>query len=90
MNSINPSAVNTRDNAGWLGNFAKTQLLKRLRQMPRGYLLIEEGDELYSFGDPEDSVGVRAKIARQMDDAEPARRGPPDVDKHRFSERDGR
>ena len=62
MNSINPSAVNTRDNAGWLGNFAKNQLLKRLRQMPRGYLLIEEGDELYSFGDPEDSVGVRAKI----------------------------
>ena len=62
MNSINPSAVNTRENSGWLGSFAKNQLLKRLRQMPRGYLLIEEGDELYSFGDPEDSVGVRAKI----------------------------
>ncbi len=62
MNSINPSAVNTLDNLGWLGSFAKNQLLKRLKQMPRGYLLIEEGDELYSFGDPEDSSGIKAKI----------------------------
>ena len=62
MNTINPSAVNTPDNPGWLGSFAKNQLLKRLRQMPRGYLLIEEGDELHSFGDPEDSSGIKAKI----------------------------
>jgi cyclopropane-fatty-acyl-phospholipid synthase len=30
--------------------------------MPRGYLLIEEGDELYSFGDANDVNGVKAKI----------------------------
>ena len=62
MNSINPSAVSTLDSPGWLGSFAKNQLLKRLKQMPRGYLLIEEGDELHSFGDPEDSTGIKAKI----------------------------
>ena len=62
MNSINPSAVNSPDKSGWLGSFAKTQLLKRLRQMPRGYLLIEEGDELYSFGNPDDNAGIKAKI----------------------------
>ncbi|MDH3763064.1 MAG: cyclopropane-fatty-acyl-phospholipid synthase family protein [Gammaproteobacteria bacterium] len=62
MNSINPTAVNTAETPGWLGSLARNQLLKRLRQMPRGYLLIEEGDELYSFGDPNDSNGVKAKI----------------------------
>ena len=62
MNSINPTAVNTAETPGWLGSFARNQLLKRLRQMPRGYLLIEEGDELYSFGDANDVNGVKAKI----------------------------
>ena len=62
MNSINPTAVNTAETPGWLGSFARNQLLKRLRQMPRGYLLIEDGDELYSFGDANDSNGVKAKI----------------------------
>lgn len=62
MNSINPSAVNSSEAPGWLGSFARNQLLKRLRQMPRGYLLIEEGGELFSFGDPLDSNGVKAKI----------------------------
>jgi cyclopropane-fatty-acyl-phospholipid synthase len=62
MNSINPTAVNTAESPGWLGSFARNQLLKRLRQMPRGYLLIEEGDELYSFGDANDVNGVKAKI----------------------------
>lgn len=62
MNSINPSVVNTPENSGWLGSFAKSQLLKRLEQMPRGFLLIEDGETLYSFGDPNDSIGVKAKI----------------------------
>ncbi len=62
MNSINPSALNAPAKTGWLGSFAKSQLLKRLQQMPRGYLLIEDGDNLYSFGNPDDPVGVSAKI----------------------------
>ncbi|MDH3389748.1 MAG: cyclopropane-fatty-acyl-phospholipid synthase family protein, partial [Gammaproteobacteria bacterium] len=62
MNSVNPSVVKTSDNSGWLGNFAKSQLRKRLQQMPRGYLLIEDGDDLFSFGDPEDRAGIKAKI----------------------------
>ena len=62
MNTINPSAVKTPDNSSWLDSFAKNQLLKRLQQMPRGCLLIEDGDELYRFGYPEDSVGIKAKI----------------------------
>ena len=62
MNSINPSAVNTPESPGWLGSFARSQLLKRLQHMPRGYLLIEDGDELHSFGNPNDALGVKAKI----------------------------
>ncbi len=44
MNTINPSAINTPVKTGWLGSFAKSQLLKRLELMPRGYLLIEDGE----------------------------------------------
>jgi len=62
MNAINPTAINSSENLGWLGSFAKTQLLKRLLHMPRGTLLIEEGDELHRFGDPEDTSGIKAKI----------------------------
>ncbi|MDH3218003.1 MAG: cyclopropane-fatty-acyl-phospholipid synthase family protein [Gammaproteobacteria bacterium] len=62
MNTVNTSAVKTSDNPGWLGNFAKSQLLKRLQQLPRGYLLIEDGDDLFSFGDPENHAGIKAKI----------------------------
>ncbi len=62
MNTINPSAINTTAKPGWLGSFAKSQLLKRLQQMPRGYLRIEDGDHLYRFGDPEDESGVSATI----------------------------
>lgn len=62
MSYINPSIVNTPEKTGWTGRLAKTQLLKRLRSLPRGHLLIEDGDELYSFGDADDVAGVRAKI----------------------------
>lgn len=62
MNAINSTAINSSENLGWLDSFAKTQLLKRLLQMPRGTLLIEEGDELHRFGDPEDTSGIKAKI----------------------------
>jgi cyclopropane-fatty-acyl-phospholipid synthase len=60
MNYVNPPAVNSSQISGWLGNLARNLLFRRLRSMPRGYLLIEEGEELYSFGDPADSI--RAKI----------------------------
>jgi len=62
MNTIETSTVNSRSNQGWLGNLARRQLFKHLEKMPRGYLLIEEGDELFSFGDPDDNIDIRAKI----------------------------
>ncbi len=62
MNTINSSALDAPAKIGWLGSFAKSQLLKRLEQMPRGYLLIEDGENIYSYGDPDDASGVSAKI----------------------------
>jgi cyclopropane-fatty-acyl-phospholipid synthase len=65
MNTVNPSAVKAPEKPGLIDSFAKNQLLKRLRQMPRGYLLIEDGDELHGFGNPADEIDVKAKIVIQ-------------------------
>lgn len=65
MNTVNPSAVKVPEKPGLIDGFAKNQLLKRLRQMPRGYLLIEDGDELHGFGNPADEIDVKAKIVIQ-------------------------
>ncbi len=65
MNTVNPSAVKAPAKPGLIDGFAKNQLLKRLRQMPRGYLLIEYGDELHGFGNPADEIDVKAKIVIQ-------------------------
>jgi cyclopropane-fatty-acyl-phospholipid synthase len=65
MNTVNPSAINAPEKPGLIDGFAKNQLLKRLQQMPRGYLLIEDGDELHGFGNPADEIDVKAKIVIQ-------------------------
>ncbi len=65
MNTVNPSVVKVPEKPGLIDGFAKNQLLKRLQQMPRGYLLIEDGDELHGFGNPADEIDVKAKIVIQ-------------------------
>ncbi|MBT8436546.1 MAG: cyclopropane-fatty-acyl-phospholipid synthase family protein [Gammaproteobacteria bacterium] len=65
MNTVNSSAVKAPEKPGLIDGFAKNQLLKRLQQMPRGYLLIEDGDELHGFGNPADEIDVKAKIVIQ-------------------------
>ena len=65
MNTVNPSVVKVPEKPGLINGFAKHQLLKRLQQMPRGYLLIEDGDELHGFGNPADEIDVKAKIVIQ-------------------------
>ena len=62
MSTINTPAVNSSHSIGWLGGVARRQLLKRLEKMPRGYLLIEDDGEFFSFGDADDGSGIRAKI----------------------------
>ena len=62
MSTVNPSAVKSAAKSGLIDSFAKNQLLKRLQHMPRGYLLIEDGDELHGFGNPADEIDVKAKI----------------------------
>jgi cyclopropane-fatty-acyl-phospholipid synthase len=62
MNALSRSVVNTSANLGFFGNLAKSQLLKRLRALPRGYLVFEDGDETHEFGNPACASQVRAKI----------------------------
>jgi cyclopropane-fatty-acyl-phospholipid synthase len=61
MNTLTTS-VNSSMSLGFIGNLAKSQLLKRLQALPRGYLEIEDGDDLHRFGDPEDESQVHAKM----------------------------
>ena len=61
MNTVTTSAVNTPASLGFIGNLAKGQLLKRLQALPRGYLEIEDGEDLHCFGDQEESR-VHAKM----------------------------
>ena len=51
MNTLTTSAVTTSSTSlGFIGNLAKSQLLKRLQALPRGYLEIEDdGDDLHSL-----------------------------------------
>ena len=62
MSSINSPTVDSQSNPGWLGNFARRQFFKHLEKMPRGYLIIEENGEFYSFGNADDHSGIKAKI----------------------------
>ena len=62
MNALTRSVVNTSANLGFFGNLAKSQLLKRLQALPRGYLVFEDGEETHAFGNPACASQVRAKI----------------------------
>ena len=62
MNTLTPSADNTSTSLGFFGNLAKSQLLKRLQALPRGYLVIEDAVDTHEFGDPAGECAVRAKI----------------------------
>ena len=61
MNTLTTS-VNSPVNLGFIGNIAKSQLLKRLQALPHGYLEIEDGDDLHRFGNPEGKSQVHAKM----------------------------
>jgi len=68
MNTLTPSAVNTSSRLGFFGNLAKGQLLKRLQALPRGYLVIEDGEDTHRFGNQAGS-SVRAKIVIEDESA---------------------
>ncbi len=62
MSYVNHSAVATASKPGLVESFAKQQLLKRLREMPRGQLVIEDGGERHVFGKPDSDLPIRAKM----------------------------
>ncbi len=62
MNYANQSRVETTARGGLIENFARNQVLKRLRGIPKGYLVIEEREERFEFGDADCASGVRARI----------------------------
>ena len=61
MNTLTTSA-NSSVSLGLIGNLAKSQLLKRLQALPHGYLEIEDGEDLYRFGNREGKSQVHAKM----------------------------
>ena len=61
MNTLVTTA-NSSVSLGFIGNLAKSQLLKRLQALPHGYLEIEDGDDLHRFGNPEGDCQVYAKM----------------------------
>jgi cyclopropane-fatty-acyl-phospholipid synthase len=62
MNSLTPSVVSRTGNLGFLGNLAKTQVIKRMQGLPFGRLTIEDGDEIFEFGNPAETSRVDARI----------------------------
>ncbi len=62
MNSVNSSAGITTQKPGLIAGFAKTQLLKRLQRLPRGTLIIKDGDEIHSFGTSANELDVCGRI----------------------------
>ena len=62
MNTLNPPVVARRESLGLLGNLAKSQVIKRMQALPYGRLVIEDGDEVYEFGNPAEAERVDAKI----------------------------
>jgi len=62
MNSLTPSVVSRTGNLGFLGNLAKTQVIKRMQGLPFGRLTIEDGDEIFEFGNTAETSRVDARI----------------------------
>lgn len=62
MNSLIPSVVSRTENLGFLGNLAKTQVIKRMQGLPFGRLTIEDGNEIFEFGNPAETSRVDARI----------------------------
>ncbi|MFT5578291.1 MAG: cyclopropane-fatty-acyl-phospholipid synthase [Paraglaciecola psychrophila] len=62
MTYITPATTSSSQSSGLLGSLAKRQLLKRLKALPRGHLIIDDGGEHYSFGDANDKNGPTARV----------------------------
>ena len=62
MTTLNQSNIVINQQPGLLGNFAQTQLERRLNKIPRGILVIEEGSESKSFGIKKLPADISAKI----------------------------
>jgi cyclopropane-fatty-acyl-phospholipid synthase len=62
MSQINHSEIANVETSGILDNFAVKQLFKRLKSMPRGRLLIEDGSQIHSFGEDSDIAEIKATI----------------------------
>ena len=62
MTSLNQSNIAINPQPGFLENLAQTQLEKRLRKIPYGILVIEDGSESRSFGDKKLLTDISAKI----------------------------
>lgn len=62
MNSINTTAFKTTEKTGFLENLARRQVFSFLRQIPRGYLTIEDGDGRHHFGLEGEAAELKATI----------------------------
>jgi len=62
MTSINQTNIAINQESGFLKNFAQNQLEKRLRKIPRGILVIEDGTDAKSFGEKKSPTDISARI----------------------------
>ena len=62
MNTINSSVIKSGDKPGMLENLAKNQVFRLLKQIPQGYLEIEDGEGAHSFGHRDAGAGIEARI----------------------------
>ena len=62
MTSLNRSNIAVNHQPGLLENFAQNQLERRLNNIPRGILVIEDGSESKSFGNKKLPADISAKI----------------------------
>jgi cyclopropane-fatty-acyl-phospholipid synthase len=62
MTTLNQSNIAINRQPGLLQDFARNQLEKRLAEIPRGVLVIEDGSESKCFGNRNQAVDVSARI----------------------------
>lgn len=62
MTYLNQSEIVTNNQPGFLESIAQTQLEKRLRKLPHGVLVIEDGSETRRYGNSDLSNGVDGRI----------------------------
>ncbi|WP_193164856.1 SAM-dependent methyltransferase [Microbulbifer hainanensis] len=62
MKTVDEIFSSRDDGATWLTRLARRLVLAKLATIQRGHLVVEEGSERFTFGEPEERANVSAKI----------------------------